>query len=181
MNDYRGRAMPNMLKDDILYRLQRADEDAYLTLDDSGYFKVVIVGGGALILYDYIPRATEDIDVLCPDRILLPILEAYDINAMVAAYANNFPYNYEDRLVHIFTGRKIEFYTASLEDIIIAKLCSCRRNDWLDAETAAKFINWDMLDKLANDETELKSSILNDRNYADFLANYEEYERRFRR
>jgi hypothetical protein len=139
--------MPNMFKEDILYRLQRADEDAYLSFENTGFFKVVIVGGGALILYDNIPRATEDIDVLGVDRNLLPILEAYDINCMAAAYINNFPYNYESRLVHFWTGRKIEFYTASLEDIIIAKLCSNRRKDWLDAEAVAKLIDWNMLDK----------------------------------
>jgi hypothetical protein len=170
-----------MFKDDILARLRRADEDAYLSFDNTGSFKVVIVGGGALILHDYIPRATEDIDVLGVDRTLLPILEVYNINGMVAAYMNNFPCNYENRLVHIWSGRKIEFYTVSLEDIVIAKLCSNRRNDWLDAEAVAKYIDWDLLDVLAYDEDELKSSVLNDRNYADFLVSYEEYKRRFRK
>jgi hypothetical protein len=172
--------MSGMFKADILNRLERADEDAYLTLGNTGDFRVVIVGGSALIYYDYIPRATEDIDVLNADSQILPILEAYDINSRAAAYETNFPYHYEDRLTVLFSGRKITFYTASLEDIVISKLCSNRPGDWSDVAAVSGRINWVVLEKLARDEDELYSSILSPRSYADFLASYEEYERRFR-
>ena len=77
--------------------------------------------------------------------------------------------------------RKIRFYTASLEDIVIAKLCSVRDTDRSDLveETILRTLNWELLDYLATDEDELKASILNDWRYADFKANYDDYVRRF--
>jgi len=45
----------------------------------------------------------------------------------------NFLYNYEDRIKALpIESRKINFYTASLEDIVIAKLYSSRPSDIID-------------------------------------------------
>ena len=111
----------------------------------------------------------------------MPLLERYDINAQVTAYINNFPYNYEDRLHKLdIESRKIDFYTTSLEDIVIAKLCSYRDTDRQDviSPEVIKALDWDLLEKLATDEDELKANI-SDRGYSEFLYNYEEYVRRY--
>ena len=110
-------------------------------------------------------------------------MEKYDINAHVETYINNFPYNFEDRLVKLpIEGERIDFYTASLEDIVVAKLYSSRDTDRQDiiAETVLQNINWDELERLAFADDEAKASALNDRSYQDFLDNYKEYVRRFR-
>ena len=167
---------------ELIERLKRLDEDASLMFDDSNRFKMVIVGGGALILLETIDRATLDIDALSVSKELMPLLERYDINAQVAAYINNFPHNYEDRLHKLdIESRKIDFYTASLEDIVIAKLCSYRDTDRQDviSPEVTKALDWDLLEKLATDEDELKANI-SDRGYSEFIYNYEEYIRRYR-
>ena len=156
---------------ELIERLKRLDEDASLMFDDDRRFRIVIVGGGALILLETIDRATLDIDALSVSRELLPLLERYDINALVAAYINNFPYNYEDRLHKLeIESSKIDFYTASLEDIVIAKLCSFRDTDRQDviSPEVLKEIDWDLLEKLATDEDELKANI-SDRGYSEFM------------
>lgn len=166
---------------ELIERLKRLDEDASLLYDDNNRFRLVIVGGGALILLEAIDRATLDIDALSVSRELMPLLERYDINAQVTAYINNFPYNYEDRLHKLdIESRKIDFYTTSLEDIVIAKLCSYRDTDRQDviSPEVIKALDWDLLEKLATDEDELKANI-SDRGYSEFLYNYEEYVRRY--
>ena len=66
-------------------------------------------------------------------------------------------------------------------DIVIAKLCSFRDTDRQDviSPEVLKEIDWDLLEKLATDEDELKANI-SDRGYSEFMYNYEEYVRRFR-
>jgi hypothetical protein len=101
----------------------------------------------------------------------------------VQTYINNFPYNFEDRILPIpVGGKKISFYTASLEDIVIAKLHSPRDQDLADIQSPdlLKNIDWDLLEKLAVDEGEALASALNQRNYNDFKTSYDAYKRRFR-
>ena len=167
--------MSEMQRQDLMERLRRLDEDADLMFEISGRFRIVIVGGGALVLRDYIARATHDIDVLGFSHALDDLMKAYDINSRVQAYENNFPYNYEDRLELLWQGRKIDFYTASLEDIVIAKLCSNRPSDRADVEAVADRVDWVLLDKLATGAGEARASALNERNYRDFLMNYRDY------
>ena len=175
--------MSTMMKEDLLERLRRLDEDADLLFDDDREFEMIVVGGSALILLDSISRATHDIDALNVPRELVDLLDKYDINTQAETYINNFPYNFETRLVPIqLETRKINFYTASLEDIVIAKLCSPRDTDKSDLEqkTVLRALNWDLLEHLATSEDELLASILNDWRYADFKANYDDYVRRCR-
>ncbi len=176
--------MVDMLREDLLERLDRLDEDASLMFEGEERFHLVIVGGGALILQERISRATHDVDAISASREILELLEKYDINCRVQTYVNNFPYNYEDRLVSLRAGgRKIDFFTASLEDIVIAKLYSARAIDIRDVEgeKVVEAIDWMLLEKLATEENEARASALNDRCYADFKANYAEYVRRFRK
>lgn len=172
-----------MIRTDLIVRLARLDEDAALLFDDEKRFRLVIVGGSALILLETIERATHDIDALEVSPELRMLLLKYDINCDVQAYLNSFPYNYEDRLHKIpIDGQKIDFYTASLEDIVIAKLFSYRDTDRQDLlnPKVIQSLDWNRLDELAKNEDEIKASVLNERRYKDFLYDYEEYVRRIR-
>lgn len=110
-------------------------------------------------------------------------MESYDINTNVQTYINNFPYNYEERIKPLdIKGKIIDFFTASLEDIVIAKLYSYRPTDREDitSPTVVNAIDWEKLRFLATSEGEAKASALNETRYKEFLYSFEEYERRFR-
>ena len=166
----------------LVERLRRLDEDAALMFDDGRRFRLIIVGGSALVMRNYIIRATHDIDAVSVPRELGDLLCKYDINSRAEAYISNFPYHFEDRVQYLLTGRKIDFLTASLEDIVIAKLHSNRTVDEKDVESPAviKKLNWGLLDHLANDADEAKASALNERSHKEFLFCYENYVRRWR-
>lgn len=175
--------MSEMIREDMLLRLRRLDEDAALLFDDDRRFHMIIVGGGALILLNTIARSTQDIDALYAPHELLELMEKYDINSNVAAYMHYFPLNFEDRLHKLpIRGEKIDFYTASLEDIVISKLNSSRPRDRQDImdERITSALDWDLLEHLALAEDEAKASAMNDRSYQDFLVDYYEYVRRCR-
>ena len=76
----------------------------------------------------------------------------------------------------------MDFFTASLEDIVIAKLFSYRDTDRQDIikDLVIKALDWDLLDRIARFDEEVKLNALNERNYQDFLFNYEEYVRRYK-
>ena len=172
-----------MMKEDLLERLRRLDEDADLLYEDDRRFEMIVVGGSALILLDSISRATHDIDALNVPRELADLIEKYDINTQAETYINNFPYNFESRLRPIaLKTRKINFYTASLEDIVIAKLYSYRDSDLADisAPEVVKRIDWELLRHLATAEDEAKASALNEFRYREFLDKYYDYETRCR-
>lgn len=175
--------MDGFFRDDLLERLQRLDEDADLLFDDDRRFRMVIVGGSALILLETITRATHDIDALDVSPEILSLLERYDINTRVGTFINHFPYNYDDRLVPLpLKGQRIDFYTASLEDIVIAKLYSSREKDVQDIinPQVLNAINWELLEKLATAEDEAQASALNPFRYREFRESYEEYVERWR-
>lgn len=71
--------------------MARLDEDADLLFDDDRRFRMVIVGGSALILLETITRATHDIDALDVSPEIVDLLEKYDINTRVGTFINNFP------------------------------------------------------------------------------------------
>ncbi len=169
--------MSEFHKDGILERLMRLDEDAYMMFDDDCRYRIVIVGGSALILLEKITRATQDIDALEAHRDIQCLLEKYDINTRVSTFSRNFAYNYDERLVPVYNGRRIEFYTASLEDIVVAKLCSAREKDLADIkdENVLKAIDWDRLHYLATAEDEVKANIMNRDRYLDFWYSYLRY------
>lgn len=170
-----------MDQNDILQRLDKLDMEAFATIDTPELYRMVIVGGSGLILLGVITRATQDIDALEASPEISHLLEKYDANLRVSTFVNNFPYNFEDRLIRLpVGGRKIRFYTCSLEDIIIAKLNSSRDTDRQDilSPTVLEQVDWDRLRHLALDDDEAKANALNENRYLDFLADYEEYVRR---
>lgn len=171
-----------MNRDDILKRLDRLDMEAFSTIDSEDKYRMVIVGGSGLVLLEKINRATNDIDAMDVSPAIIDLLAKYDANAQVGTFAHCFAYNYEDRLEKLpVGGRKIVFYTASLEDIVIAKLHSDRDTDRQDiiSESILASIDWEKLAHIALDPDEAQASALNDRIHKDFLYNYHEYVRRY--
>ena len=166
-------------RDEILGRLKSLDEDAGLMFDDTEHFKLIIVGGGALILQEYISRATHDIDVISVSAPLRELLARYDINCQVLAFLDTFSNDYESRAELILKGDKVDFFTAALEDIVIAKLHAMRDTDKLDIEAEAILsrLDWKLLDTLAKS---VEESSLNERRYSEFKYYYDDYVRRFR-
>lgn len=167
---------------EILERLDRLDMEAFTTIDTPHVYKMIIVGGSGLVLLGVISRATQDIDVLEASPEIRHLLSKYDANLRVSTYINNFPYNFEDRLVLLpVGGRKIMFYACSLEDIVVAKLYSPRDTDRQDllSPNVLNNLDWERLKHLALDENEAKASALNDKRYRDFLYDYNEYVRSY--
>lgn len=171
-----------MQRDELLKRLLALDEEVSLLYPGPDRIRMVIVGGGALVLMEYLTRSTHDIDVLSVSHQIQDLMLKYDINTLVQTYINNFPYNYEDRIKLVLTGKKIDYYTGSLEDIIIAKLYSYRDTDMADitSPTVLKDIDWDLLHRLATAEDEARASALNEYRYREFLDKYSDYERNYR-
>lgn len=164
---------------ELIDRLLRLDEDISLIYDDNVRYECVIVGGGALILMNYISRATHDIDVIQCNQELQKLFYKYDFNTRVQTYISNFPFNFQDRFIKVnIETKRIDYYTASLEDIVIAKLASVRQSDIRDVteQVVLDKINWNLLDQLS---IECKDSALNESNYNNFKANYDEYVRRY--
>lgn len=166
-----------MRREDLQVRMRRLDEDAALTFESAPRFRMLIVGGSALVLGNYRSRSTRDIDVLGPPKALVELMEKYDFNARAEAYNTCFPFNFEDRMVPLWSGEAIDFVRASLEDLVIAKLCAARGKDWEDIESEEVLgaLNWALLDHLATDPDEAAASALNPSNYNDFLLNYHDY------
>ena len=173
-----------MTFDDLMQRIAALDEEASLRFDNYNRLHLVIAGGGALILMGLIPRATLDIDAISVSKQLVGLMSQYDININVQAYVGNFPQQFESRLVPVdFTGKIIDVFTVSLEDIVIAKLYASRDKDLSDIKSPAVLsaLDWNLLHELATSDNEAKSSALNERSYQEFLIAYNDYERRFRK
>lgn len=168
--------------DEIRERLEMMDMEAALLFDDNVDFECYIVGGGAFILMGYAIRSTHDIDILeVVPKSLKKLFEKYDVvNDNVIAYSDNFPDGYKERAIRIMDTRKIKYYTLSLEDLVISKLCTTRGVQDLDDienESVYKNIDWNILHKLA---ISLKSTMLSSEAYNNFLYNYKDYVRRFK-
>ena len=142
-------------------------------------FRLVLVGGGALVLLGYLSRSTLDLDVLAAPAALQALMTEFDLSGRVAAYGDHFAYHLEDRLVPLeLDTAAVECWAASLEDIVAAKLHSDRETDRSDVRRAEILseIDWDRLAEVAE---EVMASSLNDRRYGIFIANYDEYRREY--
>lgn len=174
--------MQDLSREALLDRLMRFDEEAALRHGTNTRFSIVIVGGGALLLTGMIPRMTHDIDALTISRELYSFMGAYDINAHVSAYMDAFPAGVMDRvqLLPDIHGKVIDFFTASLEDIVIAKIHAYRDPDVADIESPSvlQSLDWEQLHILAGEESQIVA--LNERAYQEFRSRFGEYERRFR-
>lgn len=170
-----------MDKLDLIERLKALDEDAVLVLPHR--ISMVIVGGSALILGNYVSRTTQDIDVInrFPEK-LQSILESHDINNRSNAFADCLAENYQDRLIKLDIETKmIDYYLLSLEDLVIMKLYSDRPNDYLDITNANTIVNlnWNLLDEIiSSGEADVS---FNQRRYKLFLEKYEKYKREYKK
>ena len=128
-----------------------------------------------MMLLGYLARPTSDLDALAFPSELVPLMAQYDINGQVSAYGHNFAYHFEDRLVPVnLESTAVVCYTASLEDLIAAKLCSPRPQDALDirAPDVLSAVSWDRLAEVAE---EMRLNMLNDQRYQEFVFSYDEY------
>lgn len=158
----------------LVDRLRRLDRAVALKFPDS-VFRLVIVGGGALALLGVLSRPTDDIDALQFPGELLPLMEQFGVNAHVCAYADCFPYNFEDRLVPVdFEARAVHCFTASLEDLVVAKLYSDREVDGADVRLPEVLdaLDWDRLEAAVH---EAKMSSLVERRYDEMVFRYNIY------
>ncbi|MGN0607384.1 MAG: DUF6036 family nucleotidyltransferase [Oscillospiraceae bacterium] len=173
-----NKSKDDKIKQEITERLLKLDEEVSLALDDTEtYYEMVIVGCGALVLIDKLSRATQDIDAIMYPKELCPFLEKYDINNHVLAYMTNFAPDYYDRRIRIdIPTKKIHFYTASLEDIVISKLFSDRPKDKHDIMNTEiiNALDWKKMDEIINSE-DFNDNILNDRLRNVFMYNYRDY------
>jgi len=167
-------------KEELQERLELLDEDAASIFNDEGRYHVVIAGGGALILMGYMSRATIDIDVIDATNALYALFDKYQINTHINAHINSFLYNYPDRLKLLWSGEKIDYYTVSLEDVVVSKLCANRPPDRNDLKAIAEFVDWEKLEMLSSDEDELRTITMNDSNYFFFKQSYKEYTEEYR-
>ena len=162
---------------DIEERLLRLDEDADLLFEGEGRFTCILVGGSALILLGYITRATHDIDVLKTPPELLSLLSKYDMNNNVSAHMDNFPDDYLDRVQKLdLPTQKIDFYTLSLEDLVVSKLAAGRDKDLADIATpkVLEALDWTQLEESAD---LVEQGMLSDRAKQEFEISYQEFVR----
>jgi hypothetical protein len=171
-----------LTRDDMQLRLKRLDEDAFLLFEGDERFRIVLVGGSALVLRDILSRSTHDLDVLVASRDLRPLFAKYDFDTDVRTFINHFPRDFETRLVPLMSGKKIDYYTASLEDIVIAKLFSTREKDLLDLESdnLLNNLDWDLLDQIATSPEEVEHNVISSMSYENFCLSYADYVRRHR-
>lgn len=175
-----------MNKQDLTDLLLNLDEEASLVLANQNLNPyVVLVGGAAFLLRDLTSReGTLDVDVLEAENSVRNLLKNYpEINGAVAAYSDQIPYNFEDRLVPLELGTStIQFVSPSTEDLVVMKLYAARPNDLQDVQSAAinNKIDWKLLEHLVYDKDEAKASCLSERRYKEMVIEYEEFKREFR-
>lgn len=169
---------PNLGESELRNRLLALDRAVSLLYPDR-HFRLVFVGGGAMVLLGCLARATSDLDTLHFPTELLPLMEQYDLSGRVTAYLDHFAYNLEDRLVPLALNTvSVECYTASLEDIVVSKLHSNRTTDEVDVRRPEVLaaLDWDLLADVVADT---EYSKLVERRHQEFLRNYAEYRKEF--
>ena len=138
-------------------------------------FRLVLVGGGAMVLLGYLQRTTLDLDVLAAPAELRGLMAEYDLSGQVATYEDHFAYNLQDRLVPLgLRTVAVECYAASLEDLVASKLDSDRASDAADVRRPGVLVGLDWA-KLAEVAQEMRGSSLNERRYRLFRQNFERY------
>ena len=170
----------DLYRDEIISRLLQVDKDMELLDTTPDMYSCVIVGGSALVLMEKIYRSTHDIDSIDASDQIKPLLETYNINMNVKAYRINFPEDYLDRIIAVdIPTKKVKFYTVSLEDLVVSKLCGMRGKDVEDIENELvyKDLNWDLMDELIDD---VCYGMLNDFDVNTLKLHYENYKERFK-
>lgn len=170
----------DLYREEIINRLLQVDRDMALLDNTPDMYSCVIVGGSALVLMEKIYRSTHVIDSIDASNEIKPLLETYNINMNVNAYRINFPEDYLNRIVEVnIPTTKVKFYTVSLEDLVVSKLCGMREKDVEDIENELvyKDLNWNLMDALID---EVCYGMLNDFDVNALKSNYENYKERFK-
>lgn len=170
----------DLYREEIINRLLQVDRDMALLDNTPDMYSCVIVGGSALVLMEKIYRSTHVIDSIDASNEIKPLLETYNINMNVNAYRINFPEDYLNRIVEVnIPTTKVKFYTVSLEDLVVSKLCGMREKDVEDIENELvyKDLNWNLMDELID---EVCYGMLNDFDVNALKSNYENYKERFK-
>lgn len=165
-------------EEELRNRLLDFDRAVSLLYPDR-HFRLVLVGGGAMVLLGCLARATSDLDALHFPAELLPLMERFDLSGRVTAYLDHFAYNLEDRLVPLgLTTTHVECYTASLEDIVASKLHSSRETDEVDVRRPEVLtaLDWKRLAEVVADT---EGSKMIERRHQKFLRNYAMYRKEF--
>jgi len=171
-------SMPEMGAGELRSRLLSFDRAVALRHPGQS-FRLVLVGGGAMVLLGHLSRATFDLDVLAAPTVLQSLMGEYDLNGRVVAYQDHFAYNIEDRLVPLgLPTSVVECWAASLEDLVASKLHSDRETDKADVRRpeVLSALDWDRLTDVVED---MRASSQNERRYRLFLDNYEEYRKKY--
>jgi len=171
----------------LIENLIDLDEEAYLLFSGeervpAQRFKVIVVGSSSLIIKELIIRATNDTDILEAPAQLMPLLEKYHMNTRVVAYLDSFSYNFEDRLELLpIAGRIIDYYSPSLEDLLISKLYRNEKYDLEDYKSilASTSLNWELLERLVYDENEARASMMIPRHYEDMVYAYRAFKEEY--
>ena len=168
-----------MFKNEITEKLLRLDEDMALLDPSAQRYSCVIVGGSALVMTDMIARSTHDIDSIASSEKLQPMLELYDINMKVKTYLLHFPDDYLSRLKPLpLSTKKVDYFTVSTEDLVVAKLSAGRGKDLEDIESPQVIgsLDWELLDRLVED---VCYGMLTDYDVTVLRTAYETYKERF--
>ena len=187
MQDQTGKRSAIVNKEDIVSVLAEIDARARFVYDAHG--EVVLVGSAALILQGLsIGRTTRDVDVIAvrgDSGISEAVFADERVNDRSAAYCQNIPYNYEERLAVFDIGSKnVRFLLPSIEDLAIMKLYRWGDQDVSDL-VSSDFSNkadWELLELLAYDRDEAAGSRSalpeNDRELKQMRFNYESLKER---
>ncbi|MDR3206763.1 MAG: hypothetical protein LBT60_00350 [Oscillospiraceae bacterium] len=167
-----------MDREELIKRLRLLDNAVFGLSPHAGdRYSCVIVGGCAFLLLGYNGRATHDIDVIIHNlpSALQGIMSGLDMNSIVRAYFDSFADDYLARVKPVpLDTKSVDFYTLSLEDLVISKIAAGRRQDKFDifSGEVAQNIDWALLDALAD---EVKQSLLSSRQVQEFEGLYDEY------
>lgn len=169
-----------MNRQKILERLMQVDKDMSLIDTTPDTYTCVIVGGSALVLMKKIHRSTHDIDSINASDEIKPLLESYNINMNVRAHCSNFPDSYLQRIEAVdIPTKKVKFYTVSLEDLVVSKLCAMRDKDVEDIESESVYsdLNWNLLDDLVD---EVCYGLLTDFDVTALREHYKNYKEKYK-
>ena len=171
-----------MDKKELIERLKQLDDEASMILPKGEKLSMTIIGGSALILSNYLTRATVDIDVIDRYPLLQPVMEKYDVNNRSNAFIDCVAESYNSRMTKLVIETKaIDYYVMSLEDLIIMKLHSNREKDYQDISNPeiVSCVDWNLLDSIVN-SGEVDVSF-NKQKYELFLEKYNKYKEKFQK
>lgn len=144
-----------------------------------GKCKIFLAGSAPLIYNSWIQFGTEDIDCVgCTTKWLYNIFPEFHINTQINTYGDMFPYNYEDRIVLMYSSEYLEIYQMCLEDLLFMKLGRWSSNDIEDVGNMLDNkveIDLDFLNFLIYDEEEARGAGMTDRKYSELCLAYEDF------